>query len=104
MAGTGSTDDPTVSDLCKFEELANKLPNMRNRRFVDEVMRRGRGGWGREGGRREGRMGEGGEGGGRERKDGGGRREGGEGWGREEGGRRKESVMFLSSSLLLSFV
>ena len=71
MAGTGSTDDPTVSDLCKFEELANKLPNMRNRRFVDEVMRRGRGGWGGGGGREEGGEDGGGRGG---RREGGGRR------------------------------
>ena len=75
VAGSGSTDDPTVSDLCKFEELANKLPNMMNKRFVDEVMRRGRGRMG-EGGRREGgrgRMGEGGREGGSEGKEGGGR-------------------------------
>ena len=75
MAGTGNTDDPIVSDLCKFEELANKLPNMRNKKFVDEVMRRGRGGWGREGGEGWGR-------------------EGGEGWRREEGGRGRRVLCF----------
>ena len=49
---------------------------MMNKRFVDEVMRRGRGRMGEEGGGREGKDG---GGGGREGKDGGGGREGGEG-------------------------